>query len=483
MRASRSNAAQMRMLLPGPRATAAAFRAAGPCGNRVPHERERERRRAGRRACATPPTRSRASRAARRAAASATARSAAGVVEQRAPARAHPRARDTAGVDERVDLRGRARPPAGHRPRRPRAQAVPLPRRLARAARRHEVRPHARVRLDAAAPARADRERSRPARPAARARARGGRPSRRRDADPRRQRGVPARRTAPSARRRCARGTRRWRAAHHGGVQGQVRQAAAAPSSPTAASPARCSSCTTSPGASCSSTSTSDGERRPVRSDDVNDYLREVSGAEITVKDFRTWGASALCLRALNDLDPPASPTAAKRAIAEAIRDVATALGNTPAVCRASYVHPGILESFAAGELPRAARAPPARARPLGVGPAQVPARALMTRRRRRLDRAQQIGRADGTCGSTGARPRRASSSISSAPRDRLDLVVIAEQPGVGGIAHDCASRCREDAAVEFAERVRPGRDRTRCSRSRAEAFPLRSETGRTTKP
>ena len=95
-----------------------------------------------------------------------------------------------------------------------------------------------------------------------------------------------------------------------------------------------------------------EGERRPVRSDDVNAYLRDVSGAEITVKDFRTWGASALCLRALDVLDPPASPTAAKRAIAEAIRDVAGALGNTPAVCRASYIHPGILESYAAGELP-----------------------------------------------------------------------------------------------------------------------------------
>jgi DNA topoisomerase-1 len=96
-------------------------------------------------------------------------------------------------------------------------------------------------------------------------------------------------------------------------------------------------------------------ERRPVRSDDVNSYLAEISGAAITVKDFRTWGASALCMRALNDLEPPASPTAAKRSIAGAIRDVATALGNTPAVCRASYVHPQILGAFAAGELPPAA--------------------------------------------------------------------------------------------------------------------------------
>jgi DNA topoisomerase-1 len=99
------------------------------------------------------------------------------------------------------------------------------------------------------------------------------------------------------------------------------------------------------------------GGRRPVRSDDVNAYLRDVSTADITVKDFRTWGASALCLRALHDLDPPSSPAAAKRAIAGAIRDVAGALGNTPAVCRASYVHPRILESFSAGELePTASR-------------------------------------------------------------------------------------------------------------------------------
>ncbi len=98
-----------------------------------------------------------------------------------------------------------------------------------------------------------------------------------------------------------------------------------------------------------------DGQRRPVRSDDVNVYLREVGGEEITVKDFRTWGASALCLRALDDLEPPASASAAKRSISAAIRDVASVLGNTPAVCRASYVHPAILERFAAGDLPRTA--------------------------------------------------------------------------------------------------------------------------------
>jgi DNA topoisomerase-1 len=98
------------------------------------------------------------------------------------------------------------------------------------------------------------------------------------------------------------------------------------------------------------------GERQRVRSEDVNAYLHDVSGEELTVKDFRTWGASALCLRALSDLGAPASKAAATRSIAEAIREVASALGNTPAVCRASYVHPALLEAYAAGELTGAAQ-------------------------------------------------------------------------------------------------------------------------------
>jgi DNA topoisomerase-1 len=94
-----------------------------------------------------------------------------------------------------------------------------------------------------------------------------------------------------------------------------------------------------------------DGGRRRVNSEDVNAYLRDVSGEQLSVKDFRTWGASALCIGALSALDAPASEREATRSIAAAISDVATALGNTPAVCRASYVHPALLEAYAAGEL------------------------------------------------------------------------------------------------------------------------------------
>jgi DNA topoisomerase I len=99
-----------------------------------------------------------------------------------------------------------------------------------------------------------------------------------------------------------------------------------------------------------------DGKRRRVQSDDVNAYLQDAGGEELTVKDFRTWGASALCMRALAEVGAPSSASGADRSIAEAIREVADALGNTPAVCRASYVHPALLESYAGGTLPLPAR-------------------------------------------------------------------------------------------------------------------------------
>jgi DNA topoisomerase-1 len=94
-----------------------------------------------------------------------------------------------------------------------------------------------------------------------------------------------------------------------------------------------------------------DDERRRVRSDDVNEYLQDIGGEELSVKDFRTWGASALCLGALCEAGPPSSPRAATESINAAIKEVATTLGNTPAVCRASYVHPALLEAYSEGDL------------------------------------------------------------------------------------------------------------------------------------
>jgi DNA topoisomerase I len=90
------------------------------------------------------------------------------------------------------------------------------------------------------------------------------------------------------------------------------------------------------------------GERRTVTSADVNAYLREISGEEVTAKDFRTWGGSLLALRALRDDQPPPTLTERRRAITRMVKAVATRLGNTATICRRCYIHPAILDAYLA---------------------------------------------------------------------------------------------------------------------------------------
>jgi DNA topoisomerase IB len=85
---------------------------------------------------------------------------------------------------------------------------------------------------------------------------------------------------------------------------------------------------------------------RDVRSDDVNDYLREASGADMTSKDFRTWHATVLAATELAAAGPQRSPTARRKAVARVMREVAEQLGNTPAVTRASYVDHRVVDLF-----------------------------------------------------------------------------------------------------------------------------------------
>ena len=87
------------------------------------------------------------------------------------------------------------------------------------------------------------------------------------------------------------------------------------------------------------------GQGSCVGSADVNDYLRELSGAEFTAKDFRTWHASVLALQLLCTV--PADGPASRRAANEVLRQVVGRLGNTLAVCRKSYVHPGLMATAA----------------------------------------------------------------------------------------------------------------------------------------
>ena len=100
-----------------------------------------------------------------------------------------------------------------------------------------------------------------------------------------------------------------------------------------------------------------DGRVQSVDSGLVNDYLREAMGEAFTSKDFRTWGASVLALRALASTPLPEGRSEAElaRAMAPAVRDVASVLGNTATVCRNSYIHPAVFEAWRNGRLPQAA--------------------------------------------------------------------------------------------------------------------------------
>lgn len=94
-----------------------------------------------------------------------------------------------------------------------------------------------------------------------------------------------------------------------------------------------------------------DGDPHTVTADDVNDYLREITGGDFTSKDFRTWAGTVLAWSALRELGPASSVTASKRQIVAAIKQVSGQLGNTPAVCRRCYVHPDVLAAYADGKL------------------------------------------------------------------------------------------------------------------------------------
>ena len=93
------------------------------------------------------------------------------------------------------------------------------------------------------------------------------------------------------------------------------------------------------------------GNCRDVTSTDVNEYLKEITGKNITAKDFRTWAGTVLAAMALNELESFDSAAQAKRNLRAAIEKVAGKLGNTPTICRRCYVHPEVLNSYMDGNL------------------------------------------------------------------------------------------------------------------------------------
>lgn len=89
---------------------------------------------------------------------------------------------------------------------------------------------------------------------------------------------------------------------------------------------------------------------RDVKSPDINDYIKAVTGGEFSAKDFRTWHASVLAAIALAvSVEASRSKTASKRAVSRAVQEVSHYLGNTPAVCRRSYIDPRVIDRYQAG--------------------------------------------------------------------------------------------------------------------------------------
>ena len=88
-----------------------------------------------------------------------------------------------------------------------------------------------------------------------------------------------------------------------------------------------------------------------VSSQDVNDYLQEITGEDFTAKDFRTWAGTVLAAVALNAHQTFQTKTEAKQNVKNAIAAVSKILGNTPAICRKCYVHPAVLETYLSGEM------------------------------------------------------------------------------------------------------------------------------------
>jgi len=93
------------------------------------------------------------------------------------------------------------------------------------------------------------------------------------------------------------------------------------------------------------------GEAKPIESEDVNQYIREISGEDFSAKDFRTWAGTILAARFFREADVTPDTAGSKKELVRAIARVADELGNTPAVCKKCYIHPAVIAAYLAGGL------------------------------------------------------------------------------------------------------------------------------------
>jgi DNA topoisomerase-1 len=162
------------------------------------------------------------------------------------------------------------------------------------------------------------------------------------------------------------------------------------------------------------------GRWRDVRADDVNNYLKEVLGDEFSAKDFRTWSATVLAAVgvATASPSPETSRTAGRRLVSAVCKEVSSHLGNTPAVCRGSYIDPRVFDRLESGDtsaraLTRVARDPD----PADPGVREDVERAVIALLEAERDDAQAIpgGRSAASPGSSSPRRRKVPGSSTSA--------------------------------------------------------------------
>jgi len=93
-----------------------------------------------------------------------------------------------------------------------------------------------------------------------------------------------------------------------------------------------------------------DGKARPIKSSELNTYLKQATAPEFSSKDFRTWAGTLLAAVELAELGPAPDEKQLKSNLVKAVRRVSEQLGNTPAVCRSSYIHPTVIDRYASGQ-------------------------------------------------------------------------------------------------------------------------------------
>jgi DNA topoisomerase-1 len=120
-------------------------------------------------------------------------------------------------------------------------------------------------------------------------------------------------------------------------------------SDPDAASVIR--KCTEAPGKELFKYCAEDGSHPSIGPEDVNEYIQWISGYDFTAKDFRTWAGTVRAVTVLGELGDADSLRERKKRVVQAIKFVAADLGNTPAICRSYYIHPGVLDTYERGEL------------------------------------------------------------------------------------------------------------------------------------